>query len=397
MSDFLSNLVERTLGVAPVAQPIIAPLFAPKPALSVPGSTFLDEEEMLEAQPSANTVRLPGSRSVTQHVSSATRTVHQPVVSPEQPFSRMNDMPVPPQINSSMRQGEASPDPYMRAVPTHIREATNLANPQDESTKSALLTVTPARLEAEIQENTIVRVRDSPVHLQGARAGIVPQALQAESSERHEHLLIAPAEMQNRAIPALSSGQPGNRPLRKTSDDYPLSRNAPAIPHFNIHEIVESGDAPRLAHQQQDLSSQAVSKPHVPGELPSLPKRSIPTSEEQDMLVPHGANRPGKQVEQDIVRSQVRSPRAVYEQGSPATGRPSLEGSVSEMHSESGAELHPTESIEAPSTGPTIHVTIGRIDVRAITPPTATPRSKPIKSGPTLSLEEYARQKKEGR
>jgi len=58
---------------------------------------------------------------------------------------------------------------------------------------------------------------------------------------------------------------------------------------------------------------------------------------------------------------------------------------------------HTTGAIGVTSPTPTIHVTIGRIDVRAITPPAPPTRPKPTRSGPTLSLEDYTRQNRGGR
>ncbi|MCI0698652.1 hypothetical protein L0337_42475 [candidate division KSB1 bacterium] len=42
---------------------------------------------------------------------------------------------------------------------------------------------------------------------------------------------------------------------------------------------------------------------------------------------------------------------------------------------------------------PTIRVNIGRIEVRAITQPSAQPRPKRTRSGPALSLEDYLKQR----
>jgi hypothetical protein len=57
-----------------------------------------------------------------------------------------------------------------------------------------------------------------------------------------------------------------------------------------------------------------------------------------------------------------------------------------------------TESFEANSEpGPTIRVTVGRIEVRAIPPPARpAPHSRPARSGPMLSLEEYLKQRQGG-
>jgi len=47
---------------------------------------------------------------------------------------------------------------------------------------------------------------------------------------------------------------------------------------------------------------------------------------------------------------------------------------------------------------PTIQVTVGRIEVRAITPPAPpAPRTKPARPGPALSLVDYLKQRSEGR
>jgi len=46
---------------------------------------------------------------------------------------------------------------------------------------------------------------------------------------------------------------------------------------------------------------------------------------------------------------------------------------------------------------PTVHVTIGRVEVKAIMPPIQPERPKPSRPGPTLSLEEYLKQRNEGK
>ena len=53
-------------------------------------------------------------------------------------------------------------------------------------------------------------------------------------------------------------------------------------------------------------------------------------------------------------------------------------------------------TVETPADIPTIRVTIGRVDVRAIAAP-ATTRPKPSRPAPALSLDEYTRQNKERR
>ena len=50
-----------------------------------------------------------------------------------------------------------------------------------------------------------------------------------------------------------------------------------------------------------------------------------------------------------------------------------------------------------PEGTPTIQVTIGRVEVRAITPPaTPAPRTRPARPGPALSLDDYLRERNRG-
>lgn len=54
------------------------------------------------------------------------------------------------------------------------------------------------------------------------------------------------------------------------------------------------------------------------------------------------------------------------------------------------------EPIAKPDTAPTIKITIGRVDVRAVMQPQSAPRSAPERK-PSLSLEEYLKQRSEGK
>ena len=59
----------------------------------------------------------------------------------------------------------------------------------------------------------------------------------------------------------------------------------------------------------------------------------------------------------------------------------------------------PTQSqnLDRPAAAPTIHVTIGRVEVRAILPPApAPPRATPVRASSLLSLDAYLKQRTEG-
>jgi len=75
-----------------------------------------------------------------------------------------------------------------------------------------------------------------------------------------------------------------------------------------------------------------------------------------------------------------------------------LKSSVAEAHRQSslhevGEKLAFSERSSPP---PTIRVTIGRVEVRAIMPPAPPTRTKPARPGPALSLEDYLKQRNRG-
>ena len=60
------------------------------------------------------------------------------------------------------------------------------------------------------------------------------------------------------------------------------------------------------------------------------------------------------------------------------------------------AASSPRPTPTTPEPTPTIKVTIGRVEVRAITPATPAPRPKPAKTGPALSLADYLKRRSGG-
>ena len=306
----------------------------------------------------------------------------QSIVSPEQPPPRTTDSPV-------RREEPSTGQISQRAVPASPPETNDLLNQEDESARPVPPTSMPTQLEEESTANTLIRAGASPLHLQQVRAEAVSKIVQRASLERYEDRLITPAGVQERAIQLVSippaapvaPAQPHNRPLRKTNIEYPLSRPDHAPSQFDIQDVAQQAPAP-----------QVISRRFVP-KTPPLPKREAASPGEQDLLVPDTTNKVGKLVEQRTVYTQTNGLVPLYEQDVFPAGR---HASVESPHARA-AESHPTGSAEAPLATPTIRVTIGRIDVRAVTSSSPPTRPKPTRSGPTLSLEDYARQNRGGR
>ncbi|MDQ3929215.1 MAG: hypothetical protein M3328_08720 [Chloroflexota bacterium] len=99
--------------------------------------------------------------------------------------------------------------------------------------------------------------------------------------------------------------------------------------------------------------------------------------------------------------SNAPEPDAPLEHVAPPEGPPPVEpGAVRrrpEGHPE-GDQREPRLAAPEPS-APTIRVSIGRIEVRAVTPPPMLPerRDTPARPGPALSLDDYLKERNEGR
>lgn len=203
-------------------------------------------------------------------------------------------------------------------------------------------------------------------------APIIPQS----TGTKPEHPLIQPAPG-----PAKSAPSPLAPPPAETRPTLHPSRPRPGS----------------LKPVPSQLSLQELSRRPGPGELTSPP---VATHSKTDTMARQGrptlepAPRPGV-IEQATVPGAPLSPTI-----SPLEPRP-IQGAVAAPphitpHIES-ATHPPGQSAAMPEPTPTIRVTIGRIEVRAITPlaPPA-PRPTRTKTGPVLSLDDYLKQRNGG-
>ena len=139
------------------------------------------------------------------------------------------------------------------------------------------------------------------------------------------------------------------------------------------------------------------SNPNQPPGLDSVQQQSTP-AQKRDYLMPEHQPLlvPVVQQQEISVRQQAEPLFADERSGNPGVHRLQLPASLPQSQRVTTSERSAAPTTEAASSAPTIRVTIGRIDVRAVTPPPPAPRPKPIRAGPTLSLDDYTRQRKGG-
>jgi hypothetical protein len=172
-----------------------------------------------------------------------------------------------------------------------------------------------------------------------------------------------------------------------------ISSIAPRMAPSQVEPVVRYTMAQVRTQQGESGSNASSSLPVEPHVLltyvPPAQNPSYPQSAEQRLLVPQG------QSQQGTIHPEQTEPAFI----DTASGASSSRRDISRSNPSEAmlGESRPTMPAEAAlAATPTIHVTIGRIDVRAITPPAPPPQAKPGRRGPALSLDEYLKQGKGG-
>ena len=306
MADFLTRLASRTLGLAPVAEPVVAPMFAPEPSLPAVAAS----DEALDApQQAAEPV--------------ATRGALPPVSSPESMVR-----PVAPRPRPDL--AEARPAPPSAGEMT---SRTAMTAPDD------------------------VIVRDLPAR---RRLQLTPAASETVDEDA---LLMPVAGTQKRRAPVGAAAL-----MTTTPAETPLAMPLPARP-----------DSPDSSRTQSTWTEEPLA---ASSRLTVRQGRSTPPSwdvePDEPLLLPLNL------AEALSMRRAARAAAVVTPADEPEPSR--------------RAEREQAAAAETPSPPPTIEVTIGRVEVRAMHPPAPVVRPKPVApAAPRLSLEEYLRNQNGGR
>ena len=315
MGDFLTRLSERTLGTVSVAQPLIAPMFAPETATSE-----WDSEAPAVRSPSARPTQPPrheptGRREVQGNVAPTTSKRRQ-----EMPDTGSDPHP-PGEARSSevtFRQ-EDRRDPAPVESPRRMPESSHLGmseRPERETSSEKEERREPFQPTARHPEAPTEPLRRADLPPPGAIS--TSQDVLPESSP------VSPSSAEG------ESGQVVFRPVRTLVDQGGVSGSRPS-------------PETQAASDSAELGPRATPAPPEPSDVPH-------------QITPH-----------------VVPPRL-------------------ENYPERGSR----EQRVAASEEPTIRVAIGRIEVRAVTPPPA-PRPTPARPGPSLSLDAYLQQRNGGR
>jgi hypothetical protein len=350
MEDFLTRLAERTLGAAPVVQPLIASMF-----VSEPTGHSLDLERNSEAAMSSGDLdraQAPSAKETPPARDAPTRR---------------------PEGTAVDRQGHHGNSPP--ATPGH-HQSTYDTQPE------------PHRLaKPALAERRVIPTREEQRSLSLVMAKRPQRTSDAQPEPRRD---AETASLEHRVIPEQEDQQnlsPGTlEPHQRTLDRPELFHAAESGP---TRRDVDTVSSDRVL--PEDLSSDPSAAEGASDQAIPRPIRTLIEHGRGATLPPEPSpDTQGSILESEAVLNHPAPLDALLV--TPGTIRPQLNGHV---------ERDPWEPrMAAPEPpAPTIRVAIGRIEVRAITPPPTPParqRATPARPGPALSLDDYLKRRNGG-
>ena len=333
MSDYLTRLVERSLGLAPRIEPLIA-------SINAPSDHMLREEVELsaasESSPAAKIETLPQDRPGVAvdapAVETPSRTEDRLPRASSPPSESQAEIPIEEKSDDRIQPAELYPGVPSQQTPSASRpEAVEItATPPDLSPLPRTTPIVSHGMAQNVVQPEIVEplVRaESPMESQGKTPPVIrPEIVKPQIIDRVE--AAAPAE------------------------------ESPSLPR---PAITASKKTTQPAIQPEIIS------PLAPAATPLLPV--VESSATEPSLLPNGTTTASNKTAQPAVQPEIISPLK------PAA-----------------APFLPARAT-SPDEPPAIHVTIGRVEVRAIMPAPATPKAA-SPAAPKLSLKEYLKQRR---
>lgn len=323
MSDFFTQLAERTLGLAPTIQPIMPSLFAPESDL--PGDMLLEITEEREER-EESVVADNFSRNAESPVLARDAAPH--ITYPTQPtqLTRSASMPVQHEVSQPF------PTTSSATAPRQSRPAL-----------------------ATIAEQQATRMLDS-------------LTIRTETSTTGTKV------------------QPTRRGSQRTR---PVTSAEPAIPTPFAPTNAQTSRMARRTDEITEptatfLASSVIEDPFTHATHVSM----VSATSEQQMAEAQWSTRAAIPHEQSVSYHTLV--------GVPVSNHPSTTGLLQAQQMQQTQQTQLTQ-LETPSPEPDIQVTIGRVEVRAITaPPTSARTQQQSDRPPAMSLDEYLRQQERG-
>lgn len=382
MGDFLTRLAERTLGVAPVVQPMIASVFAPEPAGNLPG--LEQDGEVPVSSSDLDRAKLPPAVQ-TPPAWDTPKEIPQDTAISEREEQGANIRITPPHPSGT---SDVSPEFHhpARSGPSERR----ITSGQEDQSTAALTAPNPPRripdaAGPDLFEGKVMHRRED----QRNSSSAVPESRPGPSHPGESDSLER----------GVMTGEEDQRGSSRPTAGYPQT------PPETLHRAKPDPTPPGALPTSQDVlpKNLPLGPPSAEDESDQAVSRPVRTLVDygQDETLPPPRPTPGTQTSLDASEDTLGS-KATLDPLEPPDAIPPdvpriVHPQLNAPHVERGSQ-EPRAVGPEPSE-PAIRVSIGRIEVRAITPPPPTPpaqRTTPVRPGPALSLDDYLKQRNGG-
>ena len=344
MANFFTRLAERSLGLSPVVQPAIAPRFSSAPAMT-------DEVDSHWSR-KAEHPSYPGASKSSVRVASP---------SPIFPVQEQHSPPEP-DLFINLVQGS---QPHSKLVPSQLSQSVLSKPSSGQPSVSAVQLSRPSQLIHPISDPSVRVASPSPIFpVQEQHSPPEPDLFINPVQGSQPHSKLAPSQLSQSVLP-------------KPSSEQPIVSAAHAIAPVQS-SVEESSQVASLKPFQVLRSREQISIASHPSLAIAPLNRAAPNASElvSDRL-PVQPNLP-----------QNRSDRRIESQQIPFAQSP-------DQINLRSAEPSPFPPVSAEPTAapPTIRVSIGRVEVRAVMPTPPAPKIAPARSHPAVSLNDYLKQR----
>ena len=390
MSGFLDHLARRAIGPPSELRPRTAGRFEDQAAVEPVISAVVRSSPLLSVPPphprppqfNQDAEILPAASSP---VGVQVRAQSAPVAAPAsaQTAPQRDAIVVGPTASSAARP---SREPASSVI-QEFRHDVEQALPAPSSTGAAQAHFQTAPAAAAAQSQTAAK-RDAiavglpvPPAATRAREPVAVVSPVLKSARAHVDEIDAPARSSVLAAPTAA---PAPSSLRRS--------DAKAL---RIAARVRSGDRPSVTSTASAVSTQRVPGPAaipLPQPLELAMQRAQPVPEAFPRSVSHGLARQSSRPQQ----TSTATPVPVEHAG----GRPAMAAAVAPLPRPSMfRDSDVSARNQAADAGPTVQVTIGRVEIRAVVaqPATAAPARRAAPSKPALSLSDYLQRREGGR
>ncbi len=357
MADFLMRLAARTLGVAPTAQPIIAPMFAPGSAVG--GEYPIETVQEIDGSDD------PGQQAIISGRESRP-TFSRPEPSREYPAVEPGGVP-----NASTTPLQAPQEYAQAGADQQLHNAPD--TPSTPNRRSTPAQVTPD-ISSTPDRNSV------PAPAMHTQASIIVQPINVASSSPGQHS----------AHPVHSAD---NIPVRSEQDTMSLAgTRSPTQVEYSLHMMQEPVEVP--------FASVQSSMPQAKQEATSAPVTRIISKgdDRRSVNTPMTVQPDYSMLQPEIITPDRRAfmPGGIRPQTS--THIEVVEPARTKRYGKTGNNGLEEDGSIANSAAPTIQVTIGRIEVRATPPPPLPPmQSQAQDTTPSvMSLDQYLHQRAKG-